>query len=54
MDAARHTRDPARVALFDYTDAIRAGWSDGDLTRAILQDCPGTSAHSDGKNSNKC
>ena len=38
MDAARHTREPARVALRDYTDAIRAGWTDGDLTRAILHD----------------
>ena len=40
MDAARHTREPARVALSDYTDAIRAGWTDGDLTRAILHDLP--------------
>ena len=40
MDAARHTREPARVALSGYTDAIRAGWTDGDLTRAILHDLP--------------
>jgi len=40
MDAARHPREPARVALSDYTDAIRAGWTDGDLTRAILHDLP--------------
>lgn len=40
MDAARHTRAPVRVALSDYTDAIRAGWTDGDLTRAILHDLP--------------
>ena len=40
MDAARHPREPARVALADYTDAIRAGWTDGDLIRAILHDLP--------------
>ena len=40
MDVTRLTRDPARVALSDYTDAIRAGWTDGDITRAILHDLP--------------
>ena len=40
MNAARHTRPPARVALSEYTDAIRAGWTDGDLTRVILHDLP--------------
>ena len=40
MDAARHTREPARVALSGYTDAIRTGWTDGDLIRAILHDLP--------------
>ena len=40
MDAAPHGRAPARVALSDYTDAILAGWTDGDLIRAILHDLP--------------
>ncbi len=38
-----NTTRPLRISplnLHDFTNAIRAGWSDGDLKRAILHDLP--------------